>query len=76
MPLQVITRFACNDCGIELSLVATLDVHSFPVVLGEFGVRQPPPGWEVHGAVATCPQHSTRIKIADANLAAALSRGN
>ena len=63
MPLEFITRFRCDECGLELSLVGTCDVKSFPFILAQAGVKKPPPGWTVSGTTCKCPDHASRVKV-------------
>lgn len=77
MPLELTTRFKCNECGVEYSLCGTVDVQSFPFIVSQFGVKQPPPGWTCAGTDVRCPQHSQRVRLADSPaLIAALRKGN
>ncbi len=78
MPLDLLIRFRCDECGLEYSLVGTANVDQFPFTFTDLvGVKAPPKGWEVSGVVAKCPQHSQRVKLASMPaLRAALSKGN
>lgn len=77
MPLQFVTRFSCDDCGLELSIVGTCDVKAFPFILAQAGVKKPPPGWTVDGTTCKCPDHASQVKLYSAKIASVLNaKGN
>jgi len=62
MPLDVIMRSRCDQCGVEHSKVVSLEVKGFPVILKEFGLKAAPAGWSIVGTTAICPTCS-RVKV-------------
>jgi hypothetical protein len=62
MPLQVLTRFSCNRCAVEIGMVVTLDVQSpFPINV-QLGIPKAPPGWTVRGTETLCREHAAIVQ--------------
>jgi len=62
VPLQLLIRFVCDECGLEYSLVGTASVDKFPFAFQDMvGVKKPPKGWTVEDTDARCPEHAHRV---------------